>query len=398
MADHAINCQQGSAMPALFYFLLLSLFSTGCDGCRSNQADAYPENLSYPARTDWLVDQLPTQIPPGDDPAGDMDSPVKALNQIGGKSYDPATVPEAARTQLQRELTTIFGTPTHPQVEGNDLLPALTPENLAVGSRLFRRNCVQCHGLIGDGRGPTGPWIFPHPRDFRQAVFKFVSTEGTAARKANRADLHRTLAMGLSTTAMPAFNMLPEEDRDRLVDYVIYLSLRGKIEFTVLKQLAKHGDDAFDAEIPEVVRRLLTRELSEWKQAEERVIALNPPDMVADSPEFEASIRRGHALFVDAKGGGCISCHGNYGRAGQAQINSWGFRILPANLTEHKRKGGVTRDQLYRRIKGGIGPSNMPAPVGLSEAQLWDLTHFVQALPNPAKLPPDIRQIVYAAE
>ena len=122
---------------------------------------------------------------------------------------------------------------------------------------------------------------------------------------------------------------------------------------------------------------------------------VKPPVIADDSPAMAESIRRGQALFLDAKGAGCVSCHGDYGRAGKPQYDVWGFRTAPANLTEHKRKGGTTREDLYRRIHGGIGPSNMPAAVSLREAQAWDLAHFVQALPNPGKLPEDVRKTIY---
>src|SRR5947209_4416159 len=53
----------------------------------------------------------------------------------------------------------------------------LDKETLKKGSALYRHHCLYCHGLDGDGRGPTGPWVSPPPRDYRPGVFKFISTD-----------------------------------------------------------------------------------------------------------------------------------------------------------------------------------------------------------------------------
>jgi hypothetical protein len=40
---------------------------------------------------------------------------------------------------------------------------------------LYRRHCAHCHGISGDGRGPTAMILNPYPRDYRPGVFKFKS-------------------------------------------------------------------------------------------------------------------------------------------------------------------------------------------------------------------------------
>ena len=49
-----------------------------------------------------------------------------------------------------------------------------------MGSKHFRLHCLHCHGLTGDGRGPSGKWLNPHPRDYRQGLFKFQSVNQAA--------------------------------------------------------------------------------------------------------------------------------------------------------------------------------------------------------------------------
>ena len=381
---------KGSAWPALFCLALLA----GCRGCRAGDADAYPETLAYPPRADWVVDQLPTTFADEPEKVADMEAPIRRINALGGRAYDPATVPADLRAELQAALADLFGTPAAPTVKADGHAP-FSAERLLAGSQLYRRHCLQCHGLTGDGRGPTAMAISPYPRDYRQGVFKFVSTNGTAARKPTRADLGKVIANGIPTTAMPPFNLIPEEDRDRLTDYVQYLSLRGKAEYDLLRTLAKGGEAALEESVPADAAAVLEKELKAWAAAQTDVMPIFAPEMADDSPEMAASIRRGRDLFLDAKGAGCVACHGDYGRKGKPQDNVWGFRVVPADLTDHKRKGGTGREDIYRRVRGGIGPSNMPAAATLTEQQTWDVVHFVRALPNPSLLPADVKRAVY---
>src|SRR5262249_20091674 len=130
---------------------------------------------------------------------------------------------------------------------------------------LFRKHCQQCHGLPGDGRGPTGLWINPFPRDFRRGVFKFVSTGEWG--KPRHSDLLRTITEGLKGTAMPAFGLLSDADRDLLAHYVTYLSLRGQVESPPLAALA-NGDAAAVATPAGFAGARLKEGLAEWERAQ----------------------------------------------------------------------------------------------------------------------------------
>ncbi|MBO0698757.1 MAG: c-type cytochrome, partial [Zavarzinella sp.] len=321
----------------------------------------------------------------------------RRINDLGGKVLDPAAVPSPLRDELNGFLAATFGTPAEPAVGGDDETRSaaaelgLTPDRLAAGSKLFRRLCQECHGAGGDGRGPTAPWLTPHPRDFRQGAFKFTST----GKKPTRADLFRTLTNGLPGTPMPAWGMRSEEERHRLIDYVMYLSLRGRTEFDVLRTLLVEGEDGLDGDVPTEAARVLKAELKAWAAAGHRVVPAVPPGYADGSPEEAEAVRRGHTLFLDAKGGACASCHTDYGRDAKLQYDVWGTLVRPANLTEPRRKGGDAPTDLYRRVRCGIPPSNMPIPSGLTDAQAWDLALFLRALPYPDRLPPDVRARVH---
>lgn len=96
-------------------------------------------------------------------------------------------VPEHA-AQIEGVLVELFGTPDEPRVPetsgldlaklrmaagaaGYQVVDSKTGEKLPRG--LYRQHCAQCHGITGDGFGPSAAVVNAFPRDFRAGVFKF---------------------------------------------------------------------------------------------------------------------------------------------------------------------------------------------------------------------------------
>jgi mono/diheme cytochrome c family protein len=377
---------------------------SGCEG-------GYPTDLAYPLRSDLLVDAQ--RLPPGQpfypDPPGRLDESIARLDEIGGKTLNPKKLDPGLRTQLAKALEASFGTPAKPLVKVEDdedavRLLLLQEERLAKGSALYRRHCLHCHGLTGDGRGPTGPWVNPHPRDYRLGLFKFISSEGTATRKPRRDDLLRILHTGIDGTSMPSFALLEPEALEHLASYVIHLSLRGQVEYQITRQLLSEGGvsnlDSGDiaTEVPAKLKDYL---VEQWARSDKKVIqpktGLQPVnDEDRAKPEYKQSVLRGYTLFTDTKlAANCIGCHIDFGRQPPFRYDAWGTLVRPANLTVGIFRGGRRPIDLYWRIKGGIGPSQMPAAADLQDEQIWDLVNFVQALPYPAMLPDEIRDKIY---
>src|SRR5262249_10357433 len=107
---------------------------------------------------------------------------------------------------------------------------------------LFRLHCVHCHGISGDGMGPTAFFLKPYPRDYREGMYKFKST--TSNTPPTHQALVGTMHEGIPRTTMPSFKLLPKAQIDALVEYVEYLSLRGQTELGLIEQYKVA--DAFD--------------------------------------------------------------------------------------------------------------------------------------------------------
>ncbi|QDT02489.1 Cytochrome c [Rubripirellula lacrimiformis] len=361
---------------------------------------------------------------------------------------------EGAKSDAAAVTEDWFGTPDHPKLPDSAaqildldrLVRAAGPVSSEKdGSHLglYREHCVTCHSVDGGGAGPASLYQDPHPRNFRHGVFKWKST--LRAAKPTRADLRLVLRHGLVGSAMPSFAAIdPEDDAeddadasagasdlDALVDYVMYLSIRGEVERRLMAaaideldydddseavdeslRLAANGD----SEGAQVAAEVLDRVVSQWRAAPDQVVSV-PPMPVIDGSQLAESIQRGDQIF-HGKIANCVGCHGPGGN-GQSVLldfDDWGkeystrlgltpsdrddmrpFRkagalpprpAKPRELTLGVFRGGGDGATLYRRIAEGIAGTPMPgvevvdepSGLGLTEEQVWDLVRYLQSM------------------
>jgi hypothetical protein len=127
-------------------------------------------------------------------------------------------------------LVAMFGTPDEPYAlpeTGLDLRKLkmasgpVWSDQLGGKHGLYRRYCAHCHGISGDGRGPTAMILNPYPRDYRPGVFKFKTTYNPNEPSDN--DLQTILHNGIPGTAMPSFAVYPPDEVAAVIEYVKYL-------------------------------------------------------------------------------------------------------------------------------------------------------------------------------
>lgn len=448
-------------------------------------SDRYSPDLSYGVRTDFLQRETLTEVPAHFNPPGHfpfdflqnlpmrfdptemkrfldygkidrmlkdrslrLDDNQKAIlkeNKEKNKLLNPLNLTVVERARLGDLLNRLFGTPASPIVKEKAAADApgvaretietlkLDPDTLAEGSRLYRHHCLHCHGLEGNGRGPTGYWVNPHPRDYRQGVFKFTSsTQDEGTRKPNREDLIHIVQNGIEGTSMPSFGMYPREELEKIVSYVIHLSMRGQVEYMTMKNwltdpsqwLDESTKPLFTPPTAEEKESLRAGMLAEGKSAQEitdalkKIDELKTPDMDAERRALKAletaaleqltyieqwwveaqseqfkikplpytvtndeqlveSAARGAKIFA---GGACATCHKNYGTESPHAFDTWGTIVRGRNFTDGYLRGGRRPIDVYYRIHSGI------AGVGMGKQDpndVWDLVNFVQALHYP---------------
>ena len=239
-------------------------------------------------------------------------------------------------------LAAMFGTPDNPfampetGLNQRKLTMAAGPvwgDKEGTKHGLYRRHCAHCHGISGDGRGPTAGILNPYPRDYRSGVFKFKSTY-TASQPTDE-DLRKTIREGIPSTAMPAFVLLPPDEVEALVEYVKYLSIRGQMEAAltdyVFNELEPEDslDPAGNPELKELlVNDLLANIMTGWQEAASQIIlpeepALPPADRTPE--QIAESAAKGRELFYSAAKGNCMQCHGptGLGDGQQTDFDNW---------------------------------------------------------------------------
>jgi mono/diheme cytochrome c family protein len=226
---------------------------------------------------------------------------------------------------------------------------------IAGGYAVYRRNCLHCHGVSGGGDGPTGEFLYPRPRDFRMGIFKFTSTEAVDA-KPTRSDLRKTILYGLHGTSMPGFEAnLSEFEIDQVIDYVIFLSMRGETE-RYLIEAAVQGDITYDEKNPkatiseDLLENIFGKVASSWKDADSQVV--NPSVKRVDATR--ESIQRGRELYLNLNTTGnkveCLTCHGPSGKGnGSAFIDPEIFRDVTLRYPPRTLDQAI--DELYRAQK-----------------------------------------------
>ena len=245
------------------------------------------------------------------------------------------------------------------------------------GKTAYANYCVGCHGPSGEGNGEAALFLNPKPRSFVSANFKFTSTR--SGQLPTDDDLRRTIRRGLRGSAMPSFKLLPDRTIDGLVAYIKTFSPRWQ-EFGP------------SAPIP---------------------LVDDPYRKVTDKSE---AILRGEAVYHGYAT--CWTCHPSY--VSEKKMNEYivafggaqreffrpllnqsvgkenveGEMLYPPDFRRDFVRGGMSADDLYRSISGGITGTAMPTwvdsievpgkkpgdPPLVSRSDLWAMAYYVQSL------------------
>jgi mono/diheme cytochrome c family protein len=275
------------------------------------------------------------------------------------------------QSEIQTTLAQYCGTPSTLRDLTN---PKASSAQLRLGAAVYGKHCKQCHGVSGDGNGPAAQYLLPRPRDYRPGVFKFTST--TYGSKPLREDLTRTVKRGIAGTSMPSFRLLPQEEIDAVIEYVLALTHRGELELQ-LASIAEVEEQIERAAISESIDVLKNR----WKDAPSQIVY-----PVTPMPVFSReSVADGKQAFLTK---GCAQCHGEDGRGQMKEnigVDSWGRPTKAADLTSGMLRGGTEALDVYRHVNAGINGTPMPSFSGALQQEpelMWKLTAYVLNLVN----------------
>lgn len=224
------------------------------------------------------------------------------------------------------------------------------------GEALFARHCAACHGKDGATETDVSRLLEPPPRDFGVGAFRLVTTRNGVP---SDDDLARTIARGIPGTSMLGYAYLGDDAVDALVQHVRKLHRAG--------QRSRYRAVAAGA-----------RELEQWVRSSTTpgLTVTVPPA----TPDTVAARARGSLSFARF----CVSCHGPRGRGSilyEKRTTEDGI-AAPRDFTRGVLKGGGRDEDLFARIRCGMGGTPMPALTAseLDDAGVWDIVHYLRTL------------------
>ena len=235
---------------------------------------------------------------------------------------------------------------------------AATDGPFALSYQLYSAHCAACHGATGRGDGPAAIALRVRPRSFREERCRYVSTlNGVPTQE----DLIQTIGSGRHFGAMPARPNLTDKEVRILARYVREISRLGWVD--LLTKEFSEDDETTAEEIEEIALERVT-----------------PGEVVTErwhGPGFQADLEIGRKLYLE----NCASCHGPWGRGDglDMPLDERGKPIQVRDLTSGKFRGGISENEVFKRIRCGIPGTPMSA-AAVSDEEIWQLVHYVQFL------------------
>ncbi|MDZ7266685.1 MAG: c-type cytochrome [candidate division KSB1 bacterium] len=250
------------------------------------------------------------------------------------------------------------GVPGPTRYNPNPPAPEIPPNHpmyadIKAGQELYNQQCTPCHGIQGDGKGFLAAGFDVKPRDFRQGIYKFRSTN--TGELPTLEDVERVIRVGVPNTTMPAWGQFLNDQQ--IHQLAVYLTI-------------------FSERFTEAITR------------GEQPVKI---EMMA-KPEAPASemLALGKKWFDELE---CAKCHGQSGKGDGPSADElkdhWGEKIAATDLTyKWTFKNGHAPEDVYRTMIGGLNGTPMPSYAdALPDGKVrWAVVEYILSL-SPAERP-----------
>ncbi len=252
----------------------------------------------------------------------------------------------------------------------------VTASTLNTGHDTYLEYCVQCHGVNGDGNGPSSKGMYPPPRNLTLGIYKFANVVG--GELPHDEDFYRIINHGLNGSAMLPWD-LKGKRLEAVVDYIK----------TFAPQVWEGADKTLGTKF-EI-----------------------PKDPFGDTYKHIALEKGKKVYHITAA---CTQCHRGY--ESKADISSFNqeinkvalkaeefapdlyqvkpqegefnYKVVPPDFTFHPLRSITNVESIVVRLMYGVNGSGMPGWKDVvTDEELWALAYYVDYLrefkQDPAK-------------
>jgi mono/diheme cytochrome c family protein len=244
----------------------------------------------------------------------------------------------------------------------------VSAKTLNLGYTTYVEYCIQCHGMKGEGNGPSAKGLLPPPRNLTQGLYKFPW--------------------------VPYGELPHDEDFARIIRH----GLKGS---------AMLPWDISDERLDAVTQYIKTFAPQTW-EGKDKVLGTKfelPRDPFGDTYQHIA-IEKGRKVYHITAA--CTQCHRGY--ATKEEIDTWGkelnspvevgadfyqlktqdgeynYKVLPPDFTYHELKSITDVPSIVQRLMYGVTGSGMPGWKDVvTDDELWALAYYVQSLRETGK-------------
>lgn len=328
--------------------------------------------------------------------------------------------------------------------EAGNILPegeVVSYVDLEKGRKAYMHYCYACHGVEGDGKGPSSYGLRPPPRDFRLQEYKFAAVKDGLP---NDWDFMRIIRGGLHGSAMLEWD-IPESELALIVDFIktfpprpcdrgtepVEGTFASKEEYAAAKksfdEQNKKCDDeaatypngkpnAFQGRLGLDKALAASGRKMDLKLIKSTGEPIRVPEVDPWAGKIEQALQVGKELYhLRAQ---CVSCHPGYITKQEfatlmktdqptfrddlyfstvivAAKNSYGVNIMPPDFTMNPLRSIRSRErdannqwvqldpvrELWRLIASGIGGTGMPSwKDSITDDEIWALAHYIKSL------------------
>ncbi|MFL5784058.1 MAG: c-type cytochrome [Bacteriovoracaceae bacterium] len=236
-------------------------------------------------------------------------------------------------------------------------------DTLNLGYTTYVEYCIQCHGMKGEGNGPSSKGLLPPPRNFTQGLYKFPYVP--YGELPHDEDFARIIRGGLKGTAMLPWD-ISDERLNAVIQYIKTFAPQAwegadKVPGTKLEIAADPWGEAKKAQAIERGKRVyhVTANCIQCHRAYE-----TKANIMSYAKEAKADVSLDNTLYQL-----------------KVQDGEYNYKVLPPDYSYHQLRTINSVNDIVQRAAYGVTGSGMPGFKDVvPDEDLWAVAYYVDSI------------------